>query len=161
MPRARQALLEAARRALEDRAWRSVRMADVAALAGVSRQTLYNAFGTKEGLAGALLRRSAADYLAGADRALTAPEPDRPAAVALWTVRAARQDALVKALLTGYWEDGLPRPDQALPAPGGVRAGSLRRPPRNCSRWYGSGRRPSRPGPPPAARSRSGSRCPA
>ncbi|MFF5769415.1 TetR/AcrR family transcriptional regulator [Streptomyces californicus] len=112
MPRARQALLEAAHRALEDRAWRSVRMADVAALAGVSRQTLYNAFGTKEGLAGALLRRSAADYLAGADRALTAPEPDRPAAVALWTVRAARQDALVKALLTGYWEDGLPRPDR-------------------------------------------------
>ncbi|MFJ2026081.1 TetR/AcrR family transcriptional regulator [Streptomyces sp. NPDC087897] len=112
MPRARQALLEAAHRALEDRPWRSVRMADVAALAGVSRQTLYNAFGTKEGLAGALLRRASDAYLAGVDRALTAPAPDRPAAVALWTVRAARQDALIKALLTGYWADGLPRPDR-------------------------------------------------
>ncbi|MFH9609882.1 TetR/AcrR family transcriptional regulator [Streptomyces sp. NPDC017448] len=112
MRRARQALLEAAHRALEDRPWRAVRMADVAALAGVSRQTLYNAFGTKEGLAGALLRRAAEDYLAGVDRALGAPGPDRPAAVALWTLRAARQDVLVKALLTGHWADGLPRPDR-------------------------------------------------
>ncbi|MFI1185205.1 TetR/AcrR family transcriptional regulator [Streptomyces californicus] len=112
MPRARQALLEAAHRVLEDQPWQSVRMADVAASAGVSRQTLYNAFGTKEGLAGALLRRAAADYLAGVDRALTAPGPDRPAALALWTVRAARRDVLVRALLTGHWGDGLPRPDR-------------------------------------------------
>ncbi|MFJ6614529.1 TetR/AcrR family transcriptional regulator [Streptomyces sp. NPDC091289] len=112
MPTARQALLDAALRALADRPWHTVRMVDVAALAGVSRQTLYNEFGTKSGLAGALLRRAADGYLAGVDRALTAPAPDRPAAVALWTVRAARQDALVKALLTGHWAEGLPRPDR-------------------------------------------------
>ncbi|NEC02496.1 TetR/AcrR family transcriptional regulator [Streptomyces anulatus] len=112
MPTARQALLDAALRALDDGPWRTVRMVDVAALAGVSRQTLYNEFGTKGGLAGALLRQAADGYLAGVDRALTAPAPDRPAAVALWTVRAARQDALVKALLTGHWVEGLPRPDR-------------------------------------------------
>ncbi|RPK91444.1 Transcriptional regulator, TetR family [Streptomyces sp. ADI98-10] len=112
MPTARQALLDAALRALADRPWRAVRMVDVAALACVSRQTLYNEFGSKGGLAGALLHRAADGYLAGVDRALTAPAPDRPAAVALWTVRAARQDALVKALLTGHWAEGLPRPDR-------------------------------------------------
>ncbi|MFF8247220.1 TetR/AcrR family transcriptional regulator [Streptomyces griseus] len=115
MPTARQALLDAALRALDEEPWRAVRMVDVAALAGVSRQTLYNEFGTKGGLAGALLRRAADGYLAGVDRALTAPAPDRPAAVALWTVRAARQDVLVKALLTGHWAEGLPRPE---PRPG-------------------------------------------
>ncbi|MBK6041578.1 TetR/AcrR family transcriptional regulator [Streptomyces sp. MBT55] len=112
MPTARQALLEAAHRALADRPWRAVRMVDIATLADVSRQTLYNEFGTKGGLAGALLRQAADGYLAGVDRALTAPAPDRPAAVALWTLRAARQDALVRALLTGYWAEGLPRPDR-------------------------------------------------
>ncbi|MGW3333620.1 TetR/AcrR family transcriptional regulator [Streptomyces rubiginosohelvolus] len=110
MPTARQALLDAALRALADRPWRAVRMVDIATLAGVSRQTLYNEFGTKGGLAGALLRGAADGYLAGVDRALTAPAPDRPAAVALWTLRAARQDALVRALLTGHWAEGLPRP---------------------------------------------------
>lgn len=118
MPTARQALLDAALRALDDGPWCAVRMVDVAALAGVSRQTLHNEFGTKDGLAEALLRRAADGYLAGVDRALTAPAPDRPAAVALWTVRAARGDALVKALLTGHWAEGLPRPDHAAGLPG-------------------------------------------
>lgn len=122
MPTARQALLDAALRALDEGPWRTVRMVDVAALAGVSRQTLYNEFGTKGGLAGALLRRAVDGYLAGVDRALTAPAPDRPAAVALWTVRAARQDALVKALLTGSWGEGLPRPEH-LPGPRGRTGG--------------------------------------
>lgn len=160
MPTARQALLDAAFRALGDAPWRTVRMVDVATLAYVSRQTLYNEFGTKGGLAAALLRRAADGYLAGVDRALTAPAPDRPAAVALWTVRAAREDALVRALLTGDWAEGLPRPDHR-PGPRGGRAGGRRRPPRICSRWYGTGWRPCRPGPRPgAARSRYASRCP-
>ncbi|QWQ41237.1 TetR/AcrR family transcriptional regulator [Streptomyces sp. YPW6] len=126
MPTARQALLEAALRALSDRPWRAVRMVDVAALADVSRQTLYNEFGTKGGLAGALLRGAADGYLAGVDRALTAPAPDRPAAVALWTLRAARQDVLVRALLTGHWTEGLPRPDRRPDS--SERSGSGRRP---------------------------------
>ncbi|MFF0504488.1 TetR/AcrR family transcriptional regulator [Streptomyces fimicarius] len=127
MPTARQALLDAALRALDDGPWCAVRMVDVAALAGVSRQTLHNEFGTKDGLAEALLRRAADGYLAGVDRALTAPAPDRPAAVALWTVRAARRDALVKALLTGHWAEGLPRPDRRPGSRG--RTAAVRPPP--------------------------------
>ncbi|MXG25064.1 TetR/AcrR family transcriptional regulator [Streptomyces sp. YIM 132580] len=120
MPTAREALLDAALRALGDRPWRTVRMVDVAALAGVSRQTLYNEFGTKGGLAAALLRQAADGYLSGVDRALTAPAPEHPAAVARWTVRAAGADPLVKGLLTGLWGEGLPRPghNEGLPRPG-------------------------------------------
>ncbi|MET7868627.1 TetR/AcrR family transcriptional regulator [Streptomyces cyaneofuscatus] len=117
MPTAREALLDAALRALADRHWRTVRMVDVAALAGVSRQTLYNEFGTKGGLATALLRQAADRYLTGVDRALTAPAPEHPAAVARWTVRAADADPLVRGLLTGLWGEGLPRPGRDVPGP--------------------------------------------
>ncbi|MFF3995226.1 TetR family transcriptional regulator [Streptomyces cyaneofuscatus] len=115
MPTAREALLDAALRALADRPWRTVRMVDVAALAGVSRQTLYNEFGTKGGLAAALLRQAADGYLTGVDRALTVPAPGHPAAVARWTVRAADADPLVKGLLTGLWGERLPRPGRDVP----------------------------------------------
>ncbi|MFD7099843.1 TetR family transcriptional regulator, partial [Streptomyces xanthophaeus] len=43
MPEARESLLEAAAAALTARPWPAVRMVEVAAAAGVSRQTLYNA----------------------------------------------------------------------------------------------------------------------
>ena len=87
-------------------------MVDVAAAAGVSRQTLYNEFGSKEGLARALVRREADGYLAGVERALAAhgrrrasgsPRPPsgpsgRP------------RNALVRAMLTGCWSERLPSP---------------------------------------------------
>lgn len=47
MPAARESLLEAAGAALAARPWPSVRMVEIAAAAGVSRQTLYNEFGGK------------------------------------------------------------------------------------------------------------------
>lgn len=117
MPTARDALLDAAVTALATLPWAAVRMVDVAALAGVSRQTLYNEFGSKDGLARALVRRAADGYLAGVDRALGAHAGtgDGPVAVALWTVRAARANALVKALLTGFWGEWLPRPVAPFP----------------------------------------------
>ena len=65
MPAARESLLDAAYTSLARRPWSAVRMVDVAAAAGVSRQTLYNEFGSKEGLARALVRREADAYLAG------------------------------------------------------------------------------------------------
>ncbi|MFJ8585058.1 TetR/AcrR family transcriptional regulator [Streptomyces sp. NPDC093595] len=73
MPTAREALLDAARAALADLPWTAVRMVDVAAAAGVSRQTLYNEFGSKEGLARALLRSEADAYLEGVERILGNP----------------------------------------------------------------------------------------
>ncbi|MFJ8638437.1 TetR/AcrR family transcriptional regulator [Streptomyces sp. NPDC093610] len=103
-------------------------MVDVAARAGVSRQTLYNEFGSKDGLAHALVRRAADGYLAGVDRTLGdgRVRGDGPAELARWTVRAARANVLVMALLTGVWGEHLPRPgdppdgrrtDTALPTP--------------------------------------------
>ncbi|MCK1818568.1 TetR/AcrR family transcriptional regulator [Streptomyces sp. XM83C] len=112
MPAARESLLDAAFTALARRPWSAVRMVDVAAAAGVSRQTLYNEFGSKDGLARALVRREADGYLAGVERALaTQGDPrDRLTATAEWTASAARDNALVRALLTGCWSERLPSP---------------------------------------------------
>lgn len=113
MPTAREALLDAAHAALAARPWPAVRMVDVAAAAGVSRQTLHNEFGSKDGLARALVRRAADDYLAGVERALGSAggTGDRLAATAAWTVRATRASVLVRGLLTGCWGEGWsPRP---------------------------------------------------
>ncbi|MEU2676593.1 helix-turn-helix domain-containing protein [Streptomyces sp. NPDC007107] len=128
MPSAREALLDSAQSALRTRPWTAVRMVDVAARAGVSRQTLYNEFGGKDGLARALVRRAADGYLAGVDRTLGdgRVRGDGPAELARWTIRAARANVLVMALLTGVWGEHLPRPgdppdgrrtDTALPTP--------------------------------------------
>jgi AcrR family transcriptional regulator len=100
-------------------------MVDVAAAAGVSRQTLYNEFGSKEGLARALVRREADGYLAGAERALaTHSDPrERLTAAAEWTASAARDNALVKAMLTGCWSERLPAPTlSAVPSSSAVPA---------------------------------------
>ncbi|MGW3681884.1 TetR/AcrR family transcriptional regulator [Streptomyces prasinus] len=122
MPAARESLLDAAYTALACRPWSAVRMVDVAAAAGVSRQTLYNEFGGKEGLARALIRREADGYLAGVDRALTVHDDprERLAAAAEWTAAEARRNALVRAVLTGCWSERLPAP--ALPP---ARSGSI------------------------------------
>ncbi|MFF4826128.1 TetR/AcrR family transcriptional regulator [Streptomyces sp. NPDC001312] len=125
MPAARESLLDAAYTALTRRPWSAVRMVDVAAAAGVSRQTLYNEFGSKEGFARALVRREADGYLAGVERALTAPaDPrERLTAAAEWTVSAARDNALVKAMLTGCWSGRLPSPTlSAVPSSSAVPA---------------------------------------
>ncbi|MDK1345463.1 TetR/AcrR family transcriptional regulator [Streptomyces sp. 378] len=112
MPAARESLLDAAYTALARRPWSAVRMVDVAAAAGVSRQTLYNEFGSKDGLARALVRREADGYLAGVDRALAGyGDPrDRLTATAEWTTSAARDSLLVRAMLTGCWSERLPAP---------------------------------------------------
>ncbi|KUL53297.1 TetR family transcriptional regulator [Streptomyces sp. NRRL F-4489] len=116
MPSAREALLDAAYTAVLTRPWTAVRMVEVAAAAGVSRQTLYNEFGGKDGLARALVRRETEAYLAGVERALGAGAPGaadgdaaaRMAAAAAWTVRTARTNPLVRAALTGCRPDRLP-----------------------------------------------------
>ncbi|MDF2254605.1 TetR/AcrR family transcriptional regulator [Streptantibioticus ferralitis] len=114
MPTARDSLLNAALSALDVRSWSSVRMVDVAAEAGVSRQTLYNEFGTKEGLARALARRETDDFLSGVDQALAtarqhgADAADCLAAATAWTLRTARRSPLVRAGITGCRTDRLP-----------------------------------------------------
>ncbi|AZQ37287.1 TetR/AcrR family transcriptional regulator [Streptomyces cyaneochromogenes] len=125
MPAARESLLDAAYTALARRPWSAVRMVDVAAAAGVSRQTLYNEFGSKEGLARALVRREADGYLAGIDRALATHSDarERLTATAEWTAALARDNALVRAMLTGCWNERLPSPTlSAVPSSSAVPA---------------------------------------
>lgn len=103
-------------------------MVDVAATAGVSRQTLYNEFGSKDGLARALLRRETDVYLHGVERALAVEggPVDRLAALSAWTIDAARRSALTRAMLTGCWGERLPTPSRpgviASPVPAQRRA---------------------------------------
>lgn len=120
MPTARDTLLGAARGALTHRPWPQVRMTEVAAAAGVSRQTLYNEFGSKEGLARALVRAEADRWLdtAGAAATEAAALRDPVAAlaeVAARTVTEARAHPLLRALLTGCRPPGLPAPGPAVP----------------------------------------------
>ncbi|MDT9688263.1 TetR/AcrR family transcriptional regulator [Streptomyces sp. P9(2023)] len=125
MPTAREALLNAALAALTVLPWSAVRMVDIASAAGVSRQTLYNEFGSKEGLARALVRREADAYLQGVERVLAAPAgtPRRNlAAVAEWTVSEACTRPVLRALLTGCWGERLPTP---RPARAGSRASAV------------------------------------
>jgi AcrR family transcriptional regulator len=56
--------------------WSEVTMASVAAGAGVSRQTLYNAFGNREELAQAYLLREAERFLAAIEDAVTSNVDD-------------------------------------------------------------------------------------
>jgi AcrR family transcriptional regulator len=103
----REALLDAARDAALGTGWGPARMADVAAAAGLSRQTLYAEFGSKDGLAQALALRETERFLAGAEQARQGHEgtpAEAAAASAEWTLRTAADDPLVKAVLT---DDGL------------------------------------------------------
>ncbi|MCM2426285.1 TetR family transcriptional regulator [Streptomyces sp. RKAG337] len=114
MPTARESLLDAALAALGARPWAAVRMVDVALSAGVSRQTLYNEFSSKDGLARALARREADTFLAGVENALAEAERqgadagDCFAAAAAWTLHSARRSPLVRATLTGCRSERLP-----------------------------------------------------
>jgi len=91
-------------------------MVDVAAAAGVSRQTLYNEFGTKEGLGAALVNRLVDSFLDGAVRA--AAEAGRGgedpagscAGAAAWMLRTARDEPIVRSALTGCRGELMPAP---------------------------------------------------
>ncbi|RMI40173.1 TetR/AcrR family transcriptional regulator [Streptomyces triticirhizae] len=111
MPTARESLLEAARTAVDERPWPQVRMVEVAASAGVSRQTLYNEFGDKAGLGRALTDHRVTGFLEAfrehcARRSARAGDPLADAAD--WIVRTARADRLVRASLTGCRCAGMP-----------------------------------------------------
>jgi AcrR family transcriptional regulator len=100
----RDALLAAAYDAAVSGDWARTRMVDVAAAAGVSRQTLYNEFGSKDALAQAMALREVEAFIDGTERELEAADPDDPieavGAAALYTLQQAAENPLLKAALT-------------------------------------------------------------
>lgn len=106
----RTTVLDAVREHLQTRSWSEVRMADVAKFAGVSRQTLYNEFGSRGELAQAFVLREADRFI---DRVQDAVREnlDEPVA-ALGAafdafLRAAASDPFVRTLLGGDGGDEL------------------------------------------------------
>lgn len=99
--RLRETLLDAAGEVLRERGgWRDTRMADVAGRAGVSRQTLYQHFGSREALVEAVLLRDADRFLNDVERAVVEHRDDAQAATAAAFdvfLDAVADDLLVKA----------------------------------------------------------------
>ncbi|MES9603697.1 TetR family transcriptional regulator [Actinomadura sp. NPDC000929] len=103
----RESLLDAAADLLVERGYRAVRMRDVASAAGVSRQTVYNEFGDKWGLAQAVVIRDNDRYLDGIDAVLSEHADVYSAVVAAvtFTMETSADDQLKKAVLTGAGGD--------------------------------------------------------
>ncbi len=95
-------LFDAARGLLEDRPWAQITMAEVARAAGVSRQTLYKEFGSREEFAQAFVIREGARFLVAVEQAIGAHLDDPRAAVEAGLevfLAAASGDPLVRLLL--------------------------------------------------------------
>ncbi len=68
----RNTLLDAACHELQDERWSDITMADIALAAGVSRQTLYKEFGSREEFAQVLVLREADRFLDAVEQAVSA-----------------------------------------------------------------------------------------
>jgi AcrR family transcriptional regulator len=106
----RQTLFDAARHHLESRPWSEVTMGDIAATAGVSRQTLYKEFGNKSEFAVNLTIHEGERFLGAVEDAVRA-HTDNPraairAALELF-LRTAGEDPLIRTLLSDDGEGGM------------------------------------------------------
>lgn len=98
----RDTLFDAARDLIQERPWAEVTMAEIATAAGVSRQTLYKEFGSRDEFAQQLVVREGTRFLDGVEQAVRAHLDDPRAALtaALGVfLQAAAEDGLVRALL--------------------------------------------------------------
>jgi len=77
----RNTLLDAARDELAERRWSDITMADIARSAGVSRQTLYKEFGSRDEFAQVLVMREAESFIDAVEAAITANLRDPPRAL--------------------------------------------------------------------------------
>ncbi|MCK9870652.1 TetR family transcriptional regulator [Nocardiopsis dassonvillei] len=101
---ARERLLDAAYAEVVSGDWSDRRMADIAAVARVSRQTLYNVFGSKEGLLQAVVVREVNALLDRVVRLLEEEGENPPHAVSRATrlvLLSARDNPLLRAVVTG------------------------------------------------------------
>jgi AcrR family transcriptional regulator len=98
----RNTLLGAAVHELESRHWAEITMADIAVAAGVSRQTLYKEFGSREEFAQVLVMREAESFLDAVEQSvnehLTDPSKALAAALDLFLTEAA-ENPLLRAIV--------------------------------------------------------------
>ena len=106
----RETLLAAARDEVQQRPWSEITMGEIAAAAGVSRQTLYKEFGSRDEFAQALVIHEGERFLDAVDASVREHLDDPRAAVraALETfLRTAGEDPLVRILLSDDGTAGL------------------------------------------------------
>ena len=106
----RQTLFGAARDRLEQQAWSEITMSDIAATAGVSRQTLYKEFGSRDEFAQAFVIHVGERFLDDVDAAvrehLDDPRAAIDAALGMF-LRAAGEDPVVRVLLSDDGTGGM------------------------------------------------------
>jgi len=106
----RETLFGAARDELQHRAWSEITMSDIAGAAGVSRQTLYKEFGSRDEFGQAFVIHEGERFLDGVEAAVLEHRDDPRAAVgaALQTfLRTAGEDPLVRILLSDDGTGGM------------------------------------------------------
>jgi AcrR family transcriptional regulator len=106
----RETLFSATRDELRDRTWSEITMAEVAAAAGVSRQTLYKEFGSRDEFAQAFVIHEGERFLDVVEAAVREHLDDAHAAVgaALDTfLRTAGEDPLVRMMLSDDGTGGM------------------------------------------------------
>jgi AcrR family transcriptional regulator len=106
----RRTLFGAARDQLQERAWSQITMSDIAAAAGVSRQTLYKEFGNRNEFGQAFVIDEGERFLdqveAAVKRHLDDPRAAVTAALELF-LRSAAEDPLIRILLSDDGTGGL------------------------------------------------------
>lgn len=106
----RQTLFGAARDRLEERPWSEITMSDIAAAAGVSRQTLYKEFGSRNEFGLALVIHEGERFLSEVEKAVLAhvdnPRAAIEAALEMF-LRTAGEDPLFRILLADDGAGGL------------------------------------------------------
>jgi AcrR family transcriptional regulator len=106
----RETLFGAARDQLENRAWSEITMSDIAGAAGVSRQTLYKEFGSRDEFGQAFVIHEGERFLDDVDAAVREHLDDPRSAIdaALGQfLRAAGEDPLVRLLLSDDGTGGM------------------------------------------------------
>ena len=106
----RDTLLDAARDELARRNWGDVTMADIARTAGLSRQTLYKEFGSRDEFARAFVMRESDRFLVAVEAALRQRIDDPRAALAAAFevfLTAAGENPLVRSIVFDGAENGL------------------------------------------------------
>ena len=106
----RQTLFGAARDELERRAWSEITMSDIAAAAGVSRQTLYKEFGNRNEFGLAFVIHEGERFLDDVDAAVLAHREDPRAAIGAALelfLRTAGEDPLIRILLSDDGTGGM------------------------------------------------------